>query len=714
MNVHNSPQSIAAYRLNYIEYINQNGNISIKKNADKILEAYNQTQEILQLTRDEYDIIQLEKVQFITEILVDELNLGSKSVISSMFYLCRHNLIYDFEEISQVYGERIASIVKALSRVPNKVSENQKNKAEQVRNLLFTISFDARVILVILAIKLHEIRILANRNSSLAAKEVASETLEIYAPVAHRIGLYEVKTELEDLSFKIFQPDIYRYISDRLDGSEQKRMLSINRFTVPIMQALDNLGYKYEIDGRVKSVYSIWNKMQKKHVTFDEIYDIYAIRIVFQAQENITEAAQCWNIFSIITQMYTPKIDRLRNWVSKPKENGYEALHITLRSDDQKWVEVQIRSKRMDDLASLGIAAHWKYKGDSTEETAFDRLVQQLKDLKDTNSESTYELLDNFKSNIFYEDIYVFTPKNEILKLKSNSTVLDFAFHIHTDIGLRCIGAKVNHKSVPPEHVLLSGDKVQILTAEKQHLKKEWVNLVKTDKARENLKQAFRTERKNIVRQGLRILEELTLQENIFFDNYIFRKLAKHFSAQTKEQLYFKIGNGEISAEQILLVLSERSKEKKINFWKIIPVQKTEQQDINIEIGQCCLPLPGNDIIGLKSNNTIVAHKHSCSIAESVLEIYPNRRIKIKWKSCKEEAKLVVIYFHGIDHSGIVNRVTSIIINEINITMRSIHFETDQRNFKGSVELYIPKNFVINDLLYRLTLIKGMKKVERR
>ncbi|MCK5536190.1 MAG: bifunctional (p)ppGpp synthetase/guanosine-3',5'-bis(diphosphate) 3'-pyrophosphohydrolase [Bacteroidales bacterium] len=706
-------QTIGKYRDSFIEYITQTANQSIKNNEEKIMLAYDYVADVLKLTRDNFNNLLIAKVNALTEILVDELNLGAKSVIAGILYISHEHNSLEFDDIKQWYGGRIAEIVVALTRIPVYSNANPKNKSEHIRNLLLTISFDVRVTFIILAMRLQEIRNESQKEVTESTKKFALETLDVYAPIAHRIGLYDFKTELEDLSFKISQPDIYKYIAEQLDGSEKKRMLSINTFSIPIIEALDKMGISFNIDGRVKSIYSIWNKIQKKHVAIFDIYDIYAIRIIFDTADNLPESTQCWNIFSVITQIYSPKMDRIRNWVNKPKDNGYEALHVTVKSSDDKWVEVQIRSKRMDELASLGIAAHWKYKGESMDETAFDKLFQQLNALKELNSESSSDFLDNFKPKIVHRDIYVFTPKNEIVKLKKNSTVLDFAFYIHTDIGLSCLGAKVNYKSVAPEFVLSSGDRVEILTSSKQRLKKEWVDIVETKKAKQNIKSAFRQERKIIVRKGLIQIEKLTSQLNIYFDNYIFRKLSRQFQTQTKEQLYFKIGNNEISTKEIVDTLKERSKEKRINFWKIVLNQKIEDSNFTIKLATCCVPSPGSELIGLYNEHLIVAHKNDCSMAKTLLGIHSSKKVRIKWQATKDEANLVTLNFRGNDRTGIVNRVSAIVANEININMRSIHFESDQRNFNGRIELYIPPNYLLNDFIYRLNQIKGMKKIER-
>jgi len=704
---------ILDYRKSIEKILTNSGNLSIKKNKQQILKAFDICTDILQLTRDEFGQIVIAKNIEIVTILIDELNLGTKSVIAAIFFSIKGLGSIDEIDIKSEFGSKVDDIVQTLFRMPLRLSENPKNKAEDLRNLLLTISYDLRVTFIVLARKLQEVRSLSFIDSNLRLKKFATEILDIFAPLAHRIGLYDIKTELEDLSFKLFQPDIYNYLTEKLEGTESQRMLAINKFSIPIIEELDNQHIKYDIDGRIKSIYSIWNKMQKKHVTFDEIYDIYAIRIIFDPISELSEITQCWNIFSIVTEIYSPKLDRIRNWISKPKENGYEALHVTVLGNDGKWVEIQIRSKRMDEFATMGMAAHWKYKGYSTQETPFDKLIKQLQNLKDFNSDNPYELLDNFKSNVLYPDIYVFTPKDEIVKLKNNSTVLDFAFHIHTDLGVHCIGAKVNYQTVAPDFQLKSGDKVYILTSQKQKPKREWLKIVQTEKAKENLRLCFKRERKNYVLKGYKIIEKLTKDLHIYFDYYIFRKLAKAFSVGTKEQLYYKIGIGEINQDNIISVLKERSKRKKINLWQLKCINEVCEKTENIERAKCCLPKPGDEIIGLKFSHEIIAHRRDCSVALSVLENHPLRKRNLKWKILKESAKLITLEFRGIDRLGVANELTSVVSNEMQINLRTINLETDQRNFHGKIELYYPDRYNINELIMRLMKVKGMKKVNR-
>jgi GTP pyrophosphokinase len=473
----------------------------------------------------------------VARIATHEIGLGTKSIIASLLHDVVEDTDITVEDIEHQFGPKISAIVDGLTKISG-VFENRSNmQAENFRKILMTMTDDLRVIIIKLADRLHNMRTLDSMPPNKQLK-IAGETLFIYAPLAHRLGLYSIKTELEDLCLRYMHPHDYNEIGKHIIETEQKRLTYINRFALPITNKLNEEGFVFDISGRPKSIYSIWNKMEKKKVSFEEVYDLFAIRIVFEPKENIPEKAQCWSIYSIVTDMYIPRSDRIRDWVSQPKANGYEALHATVMGPGGKWVEVQIRSNRMNEIAEKGYAAHWKYKGGTHQESELDKWIKQIREMLEDPKSDALEFLDEFKLNLFTSEIMVFTPKGEIITLPSSSTALDFAFFIHSEIGLHAVGAKVNHKLVGLNHELQGGDQIEIITSQKQQPETQWLDFVTTAKAKSNLKASFREKRKIVANEGKSHLEFLLSELKMQPNSTVFRKLYNHYNTRNKEEVY--------------------------------------------------------------------------------------------------------------------------------------------------------------------------------
>ena len=674
----------------------------------------------------------------VAQIVAKEIGLGTKSVVSAILHDVVEDTDYTIEDIERLFGPRISNIIDGLTKISGKF-DAQSLQAENFRKMLMTLSDDVRVIFVKLADRLHNMRTLGSMPDAKKQK-IASETLFIYAPLAHRLGLYAIKTELEDLSLKYQHPKIYEDITNEIKGSEKQRIAYINKFTLPIINELVSAGIQFNITGRPKSVYSIWNKMNSKGVPFEEVYDLFAVRIIFDNDDLISEKKQCWNLYSIITDIYQPNPDRLRDWVSTPKANGYEALHTTVMGPEGKWVEIQIRSKRMDDIAERGYAAHWKYKGASETENELDKWIKEISKLLETPESDALEFLDEFKMNLFSSEIYVFTPKGLLRRIPKGSTALDFAYDIHSDIGNTAIGAKVNYKLVALSHVLKSGDQVEIVTSEKQTPKREWLEFVITAKAKSKIKDSFKSERKKNIEKGKRLLEKRFEELDLTINSNIFRKLLAGYDTQSKNDFYCKIGRGAVDLTDVKKIIAKKSKNKWIRYWQL-QVKKTTQpkkkkdkpektpknkgknqkialtetlDNVNFKIAKCCNPIPGDDIIGyLDDTEGITIHKRKCEEAVILMSKYGNKIVTPEWKSQKLYSYLVSIQLSGIDKMGIVNRITELISKDLGVNMRAINFNSTDGIFDGKIDLYVYHTYDLNKLISDLKKISGVNKVHR-
>ena len=676
----------------------------------------------------------------VARIVAQDIGLGAKSIIASLLHDVVEDTDYTLEEVKHNFGEKITNIIDGLTKISDVFDKNSNLQAENFRKLLLTLSDDVRVILIKLADRLDNMRTLEALPENKRIK-IAGETLYLFAPLAHRLGLYTIKTELEDLSLKFQHSAAYEEIWQKLKDSEKKRLLFINKFSLPIIQKLEEHKIDFDISGRPKSIYSIWNKMQNKNVPFEEIFDLFAIRIVFEPNPNVPEKIQCWHVYSLITDIYMPKPDRIRDWVSTPKANGYEALHGTVMGPNGKWVEVQIRTSRMEEIAERGYAAHWKYKGITHQESEVEKWLKKIREMLENPNTNAMEFIDEFKLNLFSAEIFVFTPKGEIITLPKNATALDFAFEIHSEIGNKAIGAKVNHKLVPLTHELHSGDQVEILTSDVNRSQREWLSYVITAKAKTAIKDSFKDETKWRIEQGKRILENKLKELNLHPNSRILKKLITGYEAPNKEELYSKIGGEIIDLDDIKKVLRKNTKSKFIRYWELtfggskrkgelktpaksndlldfkkplIIREEIDKPDQSYKIARCCNPIPGDDIIGYKSpNDTIIIHKSKCPAAIKLMSSHGNMIVSANWTTHKILSFLTRISFNGIDKVGIVNSITNVISHDLNANIRKIIVESHDGIFDGTIDLYVHDTKHLNNLILDISKIKGINSVQR-
>jgi GTP diphosphokinase / guanosine-3',5'-bis(diphosphate) 3'-diphosphatase len=668
-------------------------------------------------------------------IVSEEIGLGVTSTVSAILHDVVEDTELTIENIENSFGKKIASIVDGLTKISG-VFDKESNslQAENFRKMLLTLSDDVRVIFIKLADRLHNMRTLGSlpRNKQI---KIAGETIYLYAPLAHRLGLYRVKSELEDLSLKYRYPEVYNEISEKILLTEERRLHLINHFSLPIIDTLENSGFKFNISGRPKSIYSVWQKMHQKNVSFEEIYDLFAIRIVFTPKEEIAEKTQCWNIYSIITDIYPPKPERIRDWVSTPKANGYEALHTTVMGPNGKWMEVQIRSSRMDEIAERGFAAHWKYKDKTSPESELDKWIKRIRETLETPSGDALEFLDDFKLNLFSSEIMVFTPKGHIITLPKNSTALDFAYEIHTEIGNKSIGAKVNHRLVPLSHTLSSGDQVEILSSDVQKPTMEWYQFVTTVKAKTAIKNALKAETKNRTEVGKLILIDKLKVLNLTPSSRILKKLVPAYDSTHKDELYSKIGSGIISLDNLKEVLSKNTKNKWVRVWDLSVGRVTKKMESKEEydsrgtmilremvgneastynLAKCCSPIPGDEVVAVRQEDgTVLVHRTDCNIAVKIMSSQGDKLVAAKWTQHKVLSYLARIQLNGWDRFGVYNTITNTITKELNISMRTINLHGHDGIFNGTIDLYVHNTNDLNNLILNLMKLRGVEAVHR-
>jgi guanosine-3',5'-bis(diphosphate) 3'-pyrophosphohydrolase len=671
----------------------------------------------------------------VATIVTREMGLGTKAIIASILHDVVEDTDYTLEDIGSMFGTKIASIVDGLTKLEGEFDFKQ---AANFRKMLLTLSDDVRVILIKIADRLHNMRTLDSMAPNKQLK-ISGETLYIYAPLAHRLGLYAIKTELEDLSLKYKYPDQYNEISLQLRDKEEHRKYLVEKFIQPIKKKLEQENLNVTIKGRQKSIYSIWKKMQVKKVSFDEVYDLQAIRIVFKTTPQMDERRKCWEIFSIITSIYNYKQDRIRDWVTMPKANGYEALHVTVMGPEGKWVEVQIRSERMDEIAERGFAAHWKYKENKATiaENELDKWIERIKETLQNPESDALEFLDDFKLNLFSSEIVVFTPKGDMKTLPKRSTVIDFAYEIHTDLGNKCIGAKINHQLVPISHELKSGDQIEILTSEKQKPQSQWFNIAYTAKAKQKIKDMFKLEHKKHIDKGKALIENELKKINRHPSNETINTLLEHFNLESKMQMYAQVGLGLVNLEEIDNIFKPQKGENKfVKYWRLSLGRKRKSQnkqedqgkidrkkpfilsEENIEkmfhLAKCCNPIPGDDVIGyLNDDNKIIIHKKSCPQTVDLLTSEGDRIVTAKWKQFKMLSYLTHITVRGFDRIGIVSEITGIISKDNNINMRTVRFDTHDGVFNGNLDLYVHNTKDLENIISQLQKVKGIESVER-
>ena len=669
----------------------------------------------------------------VAKIAVKEIGLGTKSAVAALLHDVVEDTDYTVEDIANLFGPKIASLVDGLTKISEVMGSNTTKQAESFRKMILTLADDVRVILIKIADRLHNMRTLDSMPEHKQVK-IASETLYIYAPLAHRMGLHAIKTELEDLSLKYENPVEYQELEKRIHDYRDEHTGLYQQFIAPIRERLTESGYRYDITARTKSVYSVWSKMQRRHISFEEIYDLLAVRIVFDPKDNQPEKWQCWNIYSLITDMYSPKPERIRDWVSVPKANGYEALHLTVMGPGGKWIEVQIRSRRMDEIAEKGLAAHWKYKGDNAEASnEVDKWLAGIKEMLEQPGTDALEFLDEFKLNLFAKEIRVFTPKGEMRTLPKGASVLDFAYDIHTEIGNSCIGGKVNHKLVPMSHRLQSGDQVEVLTSDKQTPQSDWLDFIVTAKARNNILMVFRREKKEQIRIGTTMFEKLLEDMKLPFGAENLNKALLHLKLQHKDDLYVSLAKGHLDIEEVRKALKKKSENKFVKYWKLqffksdkdksVPDKEEEKgkviNDITDDasdfiIAPCCNPIPGDDVVGMKiDGDKITVHKRKCPEAIRLMSSYGDKIVPVKWVSHKIMSFLAVIKLNGIDSIGIVSDITMIISKESNVNMRTVHFETKDGIFEGMIHLYVHNTADLNNLMMKIASLKGVENVSR-
>lgn len=678
----------------------------------------------------------------VARIVCREMGLGSTSICSALLHDVVEDTEYTVQDISDMFGPKIAQIVDGLTKISGGIfGEQASAQAENFRKLLLTMSDDIRVILIKIADRLHNMRTLG---SMLPAKQfkIAGETLYLYAPLAHRLGLFTIKTELEDLSFKYEHPHEYEFIEQKLQATEENRNKLFEHFAVPVDKKLKEMGLHYEMKARVKSAYSIWNKMESKGITFEDIYDLYAVRIIFDPLPGVDEKNMCWDIYSAITDIYRIRPDRIRDWVSRPKANGYQALHLTVMGPDGQWVEIQIRSRRMDDIAEKGFAAHWKYKEHSVEEdTELDKWLQTITEILESPDPNALDFLDTIKLNLFTSEIFVFTPKGDIKTLPQGATALDFAYALHTNIGNKCIGAKVNHRLVPLSHPLASGDQVEILTSRSQEPQPEWLNFVTTAKARAKIDAVLKRARKDAAKLGEEKVIAAFKRSDMEASTSNLDKLCIYFGFSKREEFYYAVEKGDVVlpenikkllkektdnvlfkyVKQALGVGSKKQEEEKpeekgkVKYDKSKPyILREEAFERNYVIAECCKPIPGDDALGfINDDGNVVVHKRSCPIAMRLKSSFGERILNTEWSSHKNASFEATLEVKGIDSIGVLNTITRTIADDFNVNIMRLLIEAKDGVFEGKIKMKVHDVEDIQKMCVTLSKIKNIKSVGR-
>ncbi len=667
-------------------------------------------------------------------ICVDEIGLGVRSTICALLHDTVEDTDVSLDDIKSEFGNEIAKIVDGLTKISTVMTTNSSQQAENFKKILLTLTDDPRVILIKLADRLHNMRTMDAMKQEKQLK-IASETIWVYSPLAHRMGLYNIKTELEDLSMKYLEPDKYREIAKKLAETKRERTKYINEFIRPLKDKLTNSQYPTEIYGRPKSIHSIWNKIKKKGVSFEEVYDLFAIRVILDVPIEIEKEA-CWKVYSLITDEYLPSPERLRDWLSNPKSNGYEALHTTVMGPQGKWVEVQIRTKRMNEIAEKGLAAHFKYKEGTPSEDRFDKWFIQIREALGNQQEDGIDFLQDFKTSFLAEEIYVYTPKGEVKMLPTNSSALDFAFYIHTAIGSKCIGAKVNHKLVPIGHTLRSGDQIEIITSNKQKPTEDWLNLVVTAKAKNSIKDALREEKKSIAEEGKYTLQRKLEGLGASYSPYNIDQLVNYYKLSSHLDLHYNIATKKNDLKDLKLfqVIGDKIEAPKplqpiteADATVYDPTQKTyskkdseliifgESSDkIQYTLGKCCNPIPGDDVFGFVSTGKgLIIHRINCPNATQLLANYGHRVVKTKWAKNKEISFLTGLRIIGLDDVGVVNKITNIISGELKINIAALTIESTEGLFQGTIKVYVHDKDELEVLVDKIKSLNGIQRVDR-
>ena len=664
----------------------------------------------------------------VAQIAAEEIGLGTTSIVCALLHDVVEDTDITLEDVEREFGKKVAKIIDGLTKISGVFDYNSSLQAENFRKMLLTLADDVRVILIKLADRLHNMRTMEFMPREKQLK-IASETVYLYAPLAHRLGLYAMKSELEDLSMKYTETATYKYIAQRLNEKKTEREKFIKEFIDPIQKILDEQGLVAKVYGRPKSINSIWNKMRKKNIPFEEVYDLFAIRIILDSQIE-QEKADCWKAYSIVTDFYRPNPDRLRDWISSPKFNGYESLHTTVMGPKGQWVEVQIRTERMNEIAEKGFAAHWKYKeAPNAESSGLDQWLQKVRELLNNPESNALDFLDDFKMNLFSDEIFIFTPKGALMQLPANATALDFAFEIHSDLGAKCIGAKVNHKLVPLSYQLQNGDQVEIITSNKQTPKEDWLNFVITAKAKSKIKSSLKDEKRRIADEGREILDRKLKSLKIPSTIENINKITHFFKLHASQDFLYQIAKGGIDIGDLKDYVNYEKNAEYKPFERTDPAEfvkkiKSEEVDtlligedlqkIDYKLSTCCNPIPGDDVFGFVTvGEGIKIHRTNCPNATKLMSNFGYRIVKARWNSQKQLAFLTGLNITGIDDVGLINKITTIISNDFKVNMRSITVDSHEGIFDGSIMVYVNDTHHLNNLIAKLKQVYGLTDVRR-
>jgi guanosine-3',5'-bis(diphosphate) 3'-pyrophosphohydrolase len=666
----------------------------------------------------------------VARICVEEIGLGVRSTICALLHDTVEDTDITLEDIERDFGSEIARIVDGLTKISNVIDVNASKQAENFKKILLTLTDDPRVILIKLSDRLHNMRTLDSMKREKQLK-IASETVYVYAPLAHRMGLYTIKTEMEDLAMKYLEPDTYKEIAQKLAETKRERSKFINEFIKPLNEKLEKTGFDFEIYGRPKSIHSIWTKMKKKGVAFEEVYDLFAIRVILNSPQE-REKEDCWKVYSLITDEYIPSPERLRDWLSNPKSNGYEALHTTVMGPEGRWVEVQIRTKRMNEIAEKGLAAHWKYKEGGADESRFDKWFQQIREVISSEGTDSIDFLQDFKTSFLAEEIYVYTPKGDVKMLPIGSTALDFAFSIHSEIGGKCIGAKVNHKLVPISHKLRSGDQVEIISSNKQKPSEDWLTFVVTAKAKSKIKDALKEEKRKVAEDGKYALQKKLESMGAAFAQHNIEELMSWYKFSSPLDLFYQIAVKNIDLKDLKefkVVHGDKLEpprpkqaiEVKPEITPHIPKKDAEliifgesSDKIVYNLANCCKPIPGDDVFGfVTTGKGLTIHRTNCPNAAKLLANYSHRVVKTKWAKNKEISFLTGLRIIGLDDVGVVNKITNLISGELKINIAAITIEAKEGLFEGNMKVYVHDKEELDELVNRLKALQGIHSVER-
>lgn len=666
----------------------------------------------------------------VARICVEEIGMGVRSTICALLHDTVEDTDITLDDIKREFGDEIAKIVDGLTKISNVMDANISQQAENFKKILLTLTDDPRVILIKLADRLHNMRTMDSMKREKQLK-ISSETVYVYAPLAHRMGLYTIKTEMEDLAMKYMEPDTYRYIAQKLQETRRERTRYINDFIRPLKDKLERTGVDFEIYGRPKSIHSIWNKIKKKGVAFEEVYDLFAIRIIVNASPE-KEKEECWKVYSIITDSYNPAPERLRDWLSNPKSNGYEALHTTVMGPGGKWVEVQIRTKRMDEIAEKGLAAHWKYKEGKDDDSRFEKWFQQIRDALGNQETNSLDFLQDFKTSFLAEEIYVYTPKGDVKMLPVGATALDFAFSVHTVVGSKCIGAKVNHKLVPIGHKLKSGDQIEIITSNKQKPNSEWLNLVVTSRAKSKIKDSLKEERRTVAQDGKYTLEKKLAALNVPMNQANLDELCTFYKQNSALDLWYEIATKKIDLRELkeFTVSGDKITAPKIDKPVEEPQQETSKREpkkdteliifgessdrIMYTLANCCKPIPGDDVFGfITTGEGLKIHRTNCPNASRLLANYGHRVVKTKWAKNKEISFLTGLKIIGVDDVGVIHKITNLISGELKFNISAMTIEAREGIFEGNVKVFVHDKDELDNLVSELLKLPGITRVDR-